>query len=54
MMQFGRDQLGLKTILGITAEINVASQHLLSKIGLKPQGKVKDPAMAEEILLFTN
>ncbi|MFQ3214756.1 MAG: ribosomal-protein-alanine N-acetyltransferase [Marivirga sp.] len=54
IMQYGEDILQLPIILGITADINLASQQVLKKIGLHRKGFLKDPETDTDILLFSN
>jgi RimJ/RimL family protein N-acetyltransferase len=54
LMKYGENTLKLPTILGITSEINIASQHILRNIGLDRKGFVKDPETNVDILLFSN
>ena len=53
VMAYGRDRLGLRRIIAITAPHNEGSMKVLRKIGLKHEGTVKLPEHAEESNLFT-
>ncbi len=51
-LEYGRKVLGLKSIIGLTAEDNAASQHLLEKMGMRCVGKTSLPGFAHESLIF--
>lgn len=54
LMEFGKNELKFKTILGITDEENLASQHLLLKLGLKRVKTFFPPNSDNELILFEN
>lgn len=43
VLGYGRDVLGMRKICGIVAQHNLASKHILQKIGLAAQGQVQSP-----------
>ncbi|NNF00552.1 MAG: GNAT family N-acetyltransferase [Pyrinomonadaceae bacterium] len=51
-LEYGRDQLGLKRIVGITVKDNKASIALLEKIGLKFEKMIDIPEDNEKLMLF--
>ena len=53
VMEYGRNDLGLIRICGVTAPGNQASIRLLEKLGLKFQGKMHLPGYGPESLLFS-
>jgi RimJ/RimL family protein N-acetyltransferase len=52
VMDYGRNVLGLPRIVGVTAPDNRASIHLLEKLGLKLQRRIRLPGYGPESLLF--
>ena len=52
LMRAAREDFDLKTVLGITAKHNVASQKLLEKIGLRHTGFTTLPGETEELMLY--
>ncbi|PWL39195.1 RimJ/RimL family protein N-acetyltransferase [Flagellimonas aquimarina] len=52
-MTYGKSELKLSPILGITTQKNSKSRHLLSKIGLQETGKITPKGGNEELLLFS-
>lgn len=54
VIDFGKSQLGMTEIFGITTEANIASQRVLNKIGLKFTQRLHPPNEREELLLFSN
>ena len=52
-MDYGRNTLGLKRIVAITAPDNEASQNVLRKIGLRYEKTLQLPAYKTDSLLFT-
>lgn len=53
-LTYGKSELKLQPILGITTQKNSKSRHLLNKIGLQEVGKIKPTGSKEELLLFSN
>ena len=53
VMDYAREQLGMKRVLAITTPDNVASGKLLNKIGLTFDRLIKLTADASEVKLFT-
>lgn len=51
-VDYGRKVLGLKSIIGLTAEGNAVSKHLLEKLGMRCMGKTSLPGFAYESLIF--
>ncbi|MEX0359822.1 MAG: GNAT family N-acetyltransferase [Allomuricauda sp.] len=54
LMEHAKQNLKLKSILGITTPSNIKSRNLLLKIGLMEVGTVMPPGKKEELLLFSN
>jgi len=54
VMDYARDMLKIKTILGITVHYNRASIKLLEKLGLQPAGTYRFKDDTEELMLFSN
>lgn len=52
VMTYGRNELGLSCIVGVTAPGNRASIHLLEKLGLKFRRKIHLAGYGPESLLF--
>jgi RimJ/RimL family protein N-acetyltransferase len=52
VMDFGREQLGLRRIVAVVSPGNVASIKLLEKLGMRLQGKVRLGNEQPEIDLF--
>ncbi len=52
-LAYGKSELKLHPILGITTKKNSKSRYLLNKIGLQEKGKIKPPGDKEELLLFS-
>lgn len=50
--KYGKNELKLKNISGITSKKNKASQHILEKLGLKFQQEIIEPNSNESILLY--
>ena len=53
LLEHGSKKLGMDPILGITSSANFASQHLLLKIGLSFEKKIKSTPEGEELLLYS-
>jgi RimJ/RimL family protein N-acetyltransferase len=53
IMTFGRESLGLKRIVGITAPDNHGSMRVLRKIGLEFESMIRRPGETEDTRLFT-
>ncbi|WP_066248516.1 GNAT family N-acetyltransferase [Neobacillus drentensis] len=51
-LAFGRDQIGLQRIVGITTVDNVASSRLLEKVGMKYEKMILLPNDTEELKLY--
>ena len=51
-LEFGRDQIGLERIVGITSVDNVGSSRLLEKIGMKYEQMIFLPNDTEELKLY--
>ena len=51
-LAFGRDQIGLQRIVGITTVDNVASSKLLEKVGMKYEKMILLPNDTEELKLY--
>ena len=54
VMEFARSELGLKRILGITANDNISSIRLLEKIGLRFEKMIRLTEDEPEIKLFVS
>jgi RimJ/RimL family protein N-acetyltransferase len=54
LMQYGRTELGLKRIIGLTSLTNARSAHLLQKLGLRFERNVQVPGFATESRLFAS
>ncbi|RLD24677.1 MAG: RimJ/RimL family protein N-acetyltransferase [Bacteroidetes bacterium] len=54
VMEYARNKLGIKTLLGFTVEDNIASVKLLEKLGLKQKGTYTFKDAPVELLLFSN
>jgi RimJ/RimL family protein N-acetyltransferase len=52
-MHYGRDVLGLKRIVALTAPGNAASQNVLRKLGLRHTQTLRLPAYQDDSFLFT-
>lgn len=52
-MHYGRDVLGLKRIVAMTAPGNAASQNVLKKLGLRHTQTLKLPAYKDDSFLYT-
>ncbi len=52
LLELAREEFGLTIIQAITTHDNIASQNLLSKLGLKSKGTFKFPEDSEELLLY--
>jgi RimJ/RimL family protein N-acetyltransferase len=52
VMDYGRTQLGLATIIGVTAPDNQISRRLLEKLGLRYQRTIHLPGYGPKSLLF--
>ena len=50
---YGRDVLGLETIVAITTPANLGSIAVLKKIGMKDAGLIRVPGHAEDSAYFT-
>ncbi|WP_411030136.1 GNAT family N-acetyltransferase [Spongiimicrobium sp. 3-5] len=53
MLKYGKTELNLNPILGITTRKNIRSQGLLKKIGLKEIGKISPDKDVTQFLLFS-
>jgi RimJ/RimL family protein N-acetyltransferase len=51
-LAYGRDQIGLQRIVGITSVDNIGSSRLLEKIGMKFEKLMKLPHDTEELKLY--
>lgn len=54
IMEYGKTQLGLHPVYGITTETNLASRHLLEKLGLQFISKRSGKDSDEELLVYSN
>ncbi|QMU31192.1 GNAT family N-acetyltransferase [Adhaeribacter radiodurans] len=54
VLEYGKTQLGLTTVYGITTPNNQASRHLLEKLGLQFIAKRTAPGQNQELLIFSN
>ena len=52
LMEYGRNELGLRRIIGLTSPTNEKSAHLLEKLGLRYERNVQVPGFATESRLF--
>ena len=52
-MEYGTQQLNLRTILAITTAANTKSKNLLAKLGFALKGNILDEAK-KELLVYTN
>jgi RimJ/RimL family protein N-acetyltransferase len=52
LMHYGRTELGIKRIIGLTSLTNARSAHLLEKLGLRYERNVQVPGFADESRLF--
>jgi ribosomal-protein-alanine N-acetyltransferase len=52
LMDYGRKELGLTRIIGLTSLTNAKSEHLLEKLGLRFERMVQVPGFASESRLF--
>ncbi|GAB2769022.1 GNAT family N-acetyltransferase [Salinimicrobium soli] len=50
--QLGIEDFGIKEILGITAQENLASQKILLKLGLREEGLISLPGETKKLLLY--
>ena len=53
-MKFGRETLGLKKVVAITTEDNVASQKLLKKLGFGFKSYINEPETNEKLSLYSS
>jgi RimJ/RimL family protein N-acetyltransferase len=53
MLEYGRDTLGLKVVLGITSPGNQASIRLLQKLGFRYQKMIRVPPVERDSMLFS-
>jgi ribosomal-protein-alanine N-acetyltransferase len=53
VLDFARDQLQMKRVLGITSPKNIGSIRVLEKIGLKFDGLIKLPGEEKDTKLFS-
>lgn len=53
VMAYGRNELGLNRIVGVTSSDNIASIHVLEKLGLKFEKMVKLSEAGPELKLFS-
>ena len=53
-LAYGKMQLGIQTVSGITTKENVTSIHLLEKLGLKLVSTKFDQVQKKELLIFSN
>ncbi len=53
VMEYGREELGLKRVLAITTQDNESSGRLLDKLGFKFDGLITQPNDTEELKLFS-
>ncbi len=54
ILEYGKTQLGLHPVYGITTEANLVSRHLLEKLGLQFIFKKPDPNSNDELLVYAN
>ncbi len=54
ILEYGKTELGITTIYGITTADNGASRHLLEKLGLQFVYKRTDTELTQELLIFCN
>ncbi len=54
ILEYGKTQLSLHPVYGITSETNLASRHLLEKLGLRFIAKRPDPNSSDELLIYSN
>jgi RimJ/RimL family protein N-acetyltransferase len=54
LMEYGRRELGLNRIIGMTSPENAKSAHLLEKLGLRYERMVQVPGFVGESRLFAN
>ena len=54
VMKFGRETLGLKKVVAITTEDNIASQKLLNKLGFGFKSYINEPETNEKLLLYSS
>ncbi|RDC64319.1 GNAT family N-acetyltransferase [Adhaeribacter pallidiroseus] len=52
VMDYGKTYLSLQTVYGITTEANLASRHILEKLGLQLTHKRPDPESKYEWLVY--
>ncbi len=52
-LEYGREKYGLRRVVAITVEYNVASIRLLEKLGLKFERKIRVPNDDGELLLYS-
>ncbi|HEY4283097.1 MAG TPA: GNAT family N-acetyltransferase [Chthoniobacterales bacterium] len=52
LMRYGRTELGLKRIIGLTSPDNAKSAHILEKLGLRFERMVQAPGFVTESRLF--
>src|SRR4051812_42874709 len=52
LMRYGRANLGLKRIIGLTSPANARSAHILEKLGLRFERMVQTPGFETESRLF--
>ena len=53
MLDYGKTQLGLRTVYGITTEANRASQRILEKLGMQLINKRMDNDQNTELLIYS-
>ncbi len=54
ILEYGKTQLGLHPVYGITTEANLASRYLLEKLGLRFIFIISDPNASAELLVYSN
>ncbi|QNF32094.1 GNAT family N-acetyltransferase [Adhaeribacter swui] len=54
IMEYGKTQLGLQIVYGITTEVNLASRRILEKLGLQLISRRIDNDQNTELLIYSN
>lgn len=54
ILEYGKTQLDMKVVYGITTNNNAGSQHLLEKLGLRYVSRRIDNDQNNELLIFSN
>ena len=52
VLRYGREVLGLSRVVGYTSMMNLASQHVLEKIGLRYEGMMPLPGYDDPSMVF--